>query len=336
MMWSSALAASLRESIAAVDAPLTDEDNDYRIATSVGPAFLARARSGAPTLLIPLDVAPVTVGRRGGGFSLTPASRVAFEYGGRRWDQAAAALECTEFQLFDAFLVLVMDISRRLALSASETTWPTILALVEEWQTLLARRAVLTVEQQLGLWGELWVISKAVNPDPLVAAWRGPEGEATDFFFDGIALEVKVSRRAHVHHVSQRQVEMPVGVHKAYLLSVWVGVEPVRGTSLAELVDTALARVSDAPALLKQVALLGYTPLDRDQYGTRFIPLDPPRWFRAEDVPRVRVIDPGISQVRYVVTLDIDRALAGELASGLWCHFCQAEPSVVGDPIGLS
>ena len=51
-------------------APSADDANDYRIATSVGPAFLARARSGAPTLLIPLDVAPVTVGRRGGGFSL--------------------------------------------------------------------------------------------------------------------------------------------------------------------------------------------------------------------------------------------------------------------------
>ena len=85
-MESSAQAASLRESIAAVGAPSTDEANDYRIATSVGPAFLARARSGAPTLLIPLDVVPVTVGRRGGGFSLTPATRVAFEYGGRRWE----------------------------------------------------------------------------------------------------------------------------------------------------------------------------------------------------------------------------------------------------------
>jgi hypothetical protein len=332
----SAQAASLREAIAAVDAPSTEEANDYRIATSVGPAFLARARSGAPTLLIPLDVAPVTVGRRGGGFALTPATRVAFEYGGRRWEQAAAVLECTESQLVDAFLVLVMDICRRLASSTGEITWPTILALVEEWQTLLARRAVLTAEQQLGLWGELWVISKAVNPDPLVAAWRGPEGEAADFFFDGIALEVKVSRRAHVHHVSQRQIDLPVGMHKAYLLSVWVGVEPVRGISLAELVDTALVRVSDAPALLKQIALLGYTPLDRDQYGTRFIPLDTPRWFRAGEVPRVRAIDPGISQVRYVVTLDIDRSLATELASGLWCHFCQAEPSIVADLIELS
>ena len=181
-MESSAQAASLREAIAAVGAPSADEANDYRIATSVGPAFLARARSGAPTLLIPLDVAPVTVGRRGGGFSLTPATRVAFEYAGRRWEQAAATLECTESQLVDAFLVLVVDIARRLASAAGEITWPTILAWVEEWQMLLARRAVLTAEQQLGLWGELWVISKAVNPDPLVAAWRGPEGEAVDFF----------------------------------------------------------------------------------------------------------------------------------------------------------
>ena len=93
--------------------------------------------------------------------------------------------------------------------------------------------------------------------------------------------------------------------------------------------------VSDAPALLKQIALLGYSPLDRDQYGTRFIPLETPRWFRAEDVPRVRAFDPGISQVRYVVTLDIDRSLASEGASGLWRHFCQAEPSLVADPIEL-
>lgn len=331
-MESSAHAASLREALAAIGTPSADDANDYRIATSVGPAFLARARSGAPTLLIPLDFAPVTVGRRGGGFSLTPAPRVAFEHAGRRWEQAAATLECTESNLVDAFFVLVVDIARRLA-AAGEISWPTILAWVEEWQMLLARRAALTAEQQLGLWGELWVISKAANPDPLVTAWRGPEGEAVDFFFDGVALEVKVSRRAHVHHVSQRQIDLPVGAHKAYLLSVWVGIEPVRGISLAELVEAALARVSDAPALLKQIALLGYSPLDRDQYATRFTPLETPLWFRAEDVPRVRAIDPGISQVRYVVTLDIDRSIASEVASGLWRHFCQAKPSIVADRI---
>jgi len=86
---------------------------------------------------------------------------------------------------------------------------------------------------------------------------------------------------------------------------------------------------------LKQIALLGYSPLDRDQYATRFTPLDTPLWFRSEDVPRVRAIDPGISQVRYVVTLDIDKSLGSEVASGLWRHFCQAEPSIGADRIEL-
>jgi len=226
-------------------------------------------------------------------------------------------------------LVLVVDIARRLGFSGSDTTWQKVLACVEEWQTLLARRPVLTVEQQLGLWGELWIISNAADPDLLVAAWRGPERDSVDFFLNGRALEMKVSRRAHVHHVSQRQIALPVGVHQAYLMSVWVGIDPAEGISLAELVDTILLRVSDAPALLKQIALVGYAPVDREQYATRFIPLDSPLWFHAEDVPRIRELDAGISQVRYVVTLDVDKAIVGEPASDLWRHFCGAEPAIV-------
>src|SRR5262249_2258500 len=135
VMKSSSEAASLKEAMAAVAAPSADEPDDYRIATSIGPAFLARGRSGAPTLLVPLDGVPVAVGRRGGGFSLSPVTRVAFEYAGRRWEQAAAALECTESALVDAFLVLVLDVCRRLSSAVSGTTWQTILAWVEEWQT---------------------------------------------------------------------------------------------------------------------------------------------------------------------------------------------------------
>jgi hypothetical protein len=331
----SAQASALRDAVAAIVAPSSGDADDYRIAAAVGPAFLALARSGAPTLLIPLAIAPATVGRRGGGFSLAPVASVAFDYGGRRWEQPAATLECTDSQLLDVFLVLVADLARRLASAAGETRWSTILSWVEEWQVLLGRRPVLTAEQQLGLWGELWVIANAVDADSIVAAWRGPEREAVDFFFNRVGLEVKASRRAHVHHVSQHQIDLPLGIHDVYLLSIWIGLEPVRGVSLAELVDTVLARVSDSPALLKQVALVGYSPLDRDQYATRFIPLEPPRWFRAEDVPRVRNIDPGVSQVRYLVNLDIDKSLTSERAHNLWRHFCQAEPSFVEESIDL-
>lgn len=312
--------------IDSIQGAVPGDDSDYRIATSVGAAFLARGRTGAPTLLIPLEVAPVVAGRRGGGFALNSAGRVVFRTGGREWEQPAAVLECTETGLVDAFLVLVTDIAGRLDL-ASKADWKEILAWVEDWQVLLARRPVMDVQRQLGLWGELWIIANASDPDLLIAGWRGPDRDPTDFFLNGVAVEAKASRRARVHHVSQRQVDQPVGRHSAYFLSIWAGIDPVAGCSLTELVDGLLSRVANAPVLLRKVAGLGYAPVDRAEYTTRFISLDSPLWFRAQDVPRVRDSDPGISEVRYVVTLDVNRALDKQQARALWCHFCGTEPA---------
>lgn len=322
---------TLKDSLAAVAAAPLDVATHYKIAADLGPAFLARARSSAPTMLVPLPIAGAGVGRRGGGFSLTPATRVAFDFGGRRWEQPAATLECTDVELVDAFLVLVVDVVRRLKSARGEVSWSIILGWVEEWQALLGRRFVMTPEQQLGLWGELWILANAAAPDSLIAGWRGPDRDAMDFLYDGVGLEVKVSRKAHVHHVSQRQVDRPVGVHDAYLLSIWVAPEPARGVSVSELVETLIARVADGPFLLRQIALTGYSPIDRDQYAVRYVPLEPPRWFRADDVPRVRAVDPGVSQVRYVVGLDPDKSLDSSIATGLWHHFCQREPSPSGN-----
>lgn len=317
--------ARLKAALDSIHGPAPGEDSDYRIAISVGVAFLARGRDGAPTFLIPLDVAPIATGRRGGGFSLNGADRVVFRSEGRAWEQAAATLECTEPDLVDAFLVLVSDIARRLEASP-KVDWPAVLAWVEEWQVLLARRPTMDLDRQLGLWGELRIIANAARPDLLVAGWRGPDRDATDFFLDGVALEVKTSRRPHVHHVSQRQVVRPVGGHSAYVLSIWAGIDPARGSSLTELVDQLVTRVGDAPALLRHVAGLGYAPIDRAEYATKFVSLETPRWFRTEDVPQVRRVDPGISEVRYVVALDVDKALDEPQANALWRHFCDAGP----------
>jgi hypothetical protein len=193
---------------------------------------------------------------------------------------------------------------------------------VEEWQTLLAQGTALSGDQQLGLWGELWLISNARDPDRVIAGWRGPDREALDFLLDGLSLELKASRTAHVHYVSQRQVELPAGTYTGCLLSLWVGVDPVRGKSLKELAELLIARASDPPSLLKKLALAGYVPKDSDQYGTRWLVLEAPYWFWAKDVPRVRAADVGVSNLRYRVALDVEKAIPKEQARQLWRHFC--------------
>ncbi len=149
----------------------------------------------------------------------------------------------------------------------------------------------------------------------------GPDQEPVDFFYDSIGLEVKVTRHANVHHVSQTQVERPRGEFKTYLLSIWVGMDSNQGISLAEKVDLLLNRVSDPTAFLRRLAQVGYSPHDRGEYDTKFLVLEAPRWFRAEDVPRVREIDEGVSNVRYVVTLDVDDCLDAEQSLSLGRHF---------------
>lgn len=317
----------------AIDGSPPGEGSDYKIAAVVSKGFLARSRSGAPALLVPLDSAPISTGRRGGGFSLNSADKVLFRYGDRVWQQPSATLTCTEPGLVDAFLVLVADIARRLDL-ASTVTWADVLGWVEEWQALLAQRPPMDLERQLGLWGELSVIASASQPDLLIEAWRGPEGDATDFFLDKTGLEVKASRRPHIHHVSWRQLVRPAGAHEAYLLSMYAGIDPSRGVSLAELVDGLIRRVGDAPRLLRKLAGLGYTPINQSHFGTRFILLDDPLWFHTADVPRVRDIDAGVSQVRYVVALDVEAALDKRKADALWAHFGASEPIFPTGPSG--
>lgn len=318
---------SLREIAAKAGQPHTNAKEQYHIAAPVGPAYLARSRAGFLSLLVPLAGSVGNVARTGGGFTLKSAQQVVFDYDGQRWEQPAAMLECTDDQLTDPFLVLVADGIRRFPPDRREITWRLILAWVEEWQALLSKRQPLTTEQELGLWGELWIIAQSTDVDGLFANWRGPESDAVDFFHDGTSLEVKVSRRALIHHVSRNQVEAPRGTHPSYLISIWVGTEIVRGIALAELVKGLIDRVTDPTSFLKQLARAGYSPQDQDAYLTRYVILDIPRWFRTEDVPQVRAADEGISQLRYVVTLDGDRCLDDAGSRVLWRHFCGREPA---------
>jgi hypothetical protein len=304
----------------ALNAPPTasKKDADYEITNSIGHAFVARSRSGFPTLLIPLEHGSNGLSRSGGGFSLIPAERVAYEFSARKWEQASAALECTERALLDTFVVLCVDLIARLTLVEGKTTWSSVTKWVDEWQALLGKKPRLSPEQELGLWGELWLLSQSNDTNRLIAAWRGPEREHVDFFLDGIGIEVKTSRREHLHFVSQKQIERPVGAFDAYLLSIWVAPEPSRGSSLTQLIDSILARAADGPAFLRHLGRLGYSAYDHGQYQTRFALLDIPRWFPAANVPRVRAADDGISNLRYQLSLDVENAAGDEAEGELW------------------
>jgi hypothetical protein len=299
---------------------LVGDRPEYVLGSPIGAGYAGMSRAGWAALLVPLPARPGGVARAGGGCVLRPGSEVEFSYGGRKWTQPAAILECRDPSVLDAFAVLALDIADR-ASECEPPEWEDVARLVDEWYALLARRRDLSQEDEIGTWGEVWFLSQASDADRLAKGWRGPEGGASDFVIGGVCAEIKTSRARLRHSVSQAQVERPMGDLEAYFVSLWVGLDPEHGTTLPALVDLLLARASDPAAVLKRLLEVGYSPGDRHEYQKPFQLLESPLWFAACDVPRVRQADAGVTHLRYMVALDENKALAPDETGRIQAHF---------------
>ncbi|MCE9572522.1 MAG: PD-(D/E)XK motif protein [Deltaproteobacteria bacterium] len=298
----------------------TVADSDYELIADLGAAFAARSRAGLAALVVPLSKMDASaVGRLASGLELLGYVATRFVHGGRDWTGPAAALVCSDPDLLEAFGVLAADVVARSAEGGA--TWSTIVAVVEEWQMLLASRGRPSNEAETGLWGELWFINASANVGRTLATWRGPERDAADFFVDGMSAEIKTARARRQHHVSMSQVEAPIGVGEAWLVSIWVKVDPAATVTVPVLVDEILERAPDRADALRRIARAGYSPADRKTYCMTFAVLAEPEWYRVDRVPRVRAVDIGVSQLRYRISLDASTCADSAAAQRLWRHF---------------
>jgi hypothetical protein len=295
------------------------DGSDYTLLFEHSGSFVARSKAGLAAIVIPLEaLEAAAIGRRASGCELVGHASIHFTYQGAEWDGPAAALLCTDVELQEAFAVLAADVSTR---ARPAITWQAIVTMVEEWQTLLAPRGRPSLEIEMGLWGELWFLDRSADIGRALAGWRGPGHEAADFFIDGVGVEVKAGRTERLHYVSQSQVEAPVGIHDAWVLSLWVKINPGSGVTVASLVDRILERAPDRALALRRIASAGYTPCDRGEYVAALTLMSEPEWYAASTVPRVRLADPGISHLRYRVSLTRERREGVAGSQRLWCHF---------------
>jgi hypothetical protein len=193
----------------------------------------------------------------------------------------------------------------------------TLLGRVRAWQEFMRKGAgELTAEEEIGLFGELWILAGLVDAGIDVAAacsaWGGPLGELRDFEIGTGGIEVKTtlsstSFRASIGSLDQlddsaRQPLFLAGVRL---------VQSHGGDSLPEGVDRMRDIVrGDAEAerlLVERLLAAGYRDEHAPRYarrfqvvGTRVLRIDPsfPRLTRGT-VPR------GIVRAKYDVDLDL-------------------------------
>lgn len=176
-----------------------------------------------------------------------------------------------------------------------------------------------------GLWGELLLIARSVDPVSVLRAWHIAAIERFDFGAADKRVEVKTAgRSSRRHHFSLEQLivaELDVCVAS-------IQVEPsAAGQSVRDLVDeiaSRLEQVDDAVRLSTTVgAVLG---TDWADYSTaRFddaLAAASVRFYRAEAVPRVDLPVPdAVTQVEFVSDLGgVEPLTHADLAAagGLW------------------
>jgi hypothetical protein len=181
-------------------------------------------------------------------------------------------------ELFQPFYGLMRKMAETV-IENRAAPFPALLREVRTLEELLKKRASLSIEKQLGLFGELTVLRRVLLNIPSSSSdcWMGPASDSHDFRLSEIELEVKTAlsaQRAHTIH-GFRQL-MPSEKHQLALVSVLLA-RTVQddGESLPELVSAVSEIIRGKGQSDKEfsdkVSKVGYEKEDADLYQDRYV-----------------------------------------------------------------
>jgi hypothetical protein len=191
---------------------------------------------------------------------------------------------------------------------------------------------LLTKEEQLGLFGELWFLGRwllpAIGPDAGLRMWRGPLGARNDFEDQGWAVEVKTSGKLDGSFKVNglEQLEDPVD-GELFLFSLVVREEASATESLPRIIEEMRTELTANPIALTQfegmLAAAGYDDIHAAEYGKTKLRIRSQGLYRVGDgFPRlvsssiVNGLPSCITAITYEMRLDTaEKWLVGETAT---------------------
>ncbi|MHB1510431.1 MAG: PD-(D/E)XK motif protein [Acidimicrobiales bacterium] len=221
------------------------------------------------------------------------------------------------FPYFHGFCLSVADRIQLDGLDANEA----VNECVAGWTDLLRQATLLSPERQLGLIGELWLLSRLVarlGPAEALAAWTGPSQAAHDFRFGRFEVEVKTTRGERRVHVISGDTQLLASLGcKLYMLSLqFTAAGADAGESLASRVAAIRGQLTERPFVQLFDALLlasyGLDPSDLAHYSSTVKLRTPPYLVPVDaDFPRLVLADlvggdtlARVSDLRYRVDVE--------------------------------
>lgn len=232
-------------------------------------------------------------------------------------DQTSVSIQLAKSAYRDVFGMLVGDVvDRILSASSPDAAAAAAVARLQHWQRFLenADPNGLSIEQQIGLFGELSVLrsmlSATINTRLIIESWRGPAAENQDFVVSGRAIEVKTgvtNDQDTVVVANEHQLD-DVSLEALYLCQISLDMRTGVGVSLPALVTDVRSQlpVELQEELANRLALAGYFPAQEHLYTANAFVERRRRYFRITDgFPRLLpgILAPGISRVTYRINL---------------------------------
>lgn len=187
---------------------------------------------------------------------------------------------------------------------------------VGELENLLETVTLLSVDKQVGLWGELWLfadIAQRTSWDDAISSWAHCRGanEEHDFVLSDVDIEVKTTRgERRVHSVGATQLRPSPG-RSLLLFSLQLTMGgPTDGLSLVELVTGIRDALPDRlrNAFDKGMAHAGWKPLLANNYAaTRWRLRSQPLAVESSLLPFLQVHGPSVERIldfRFEINLE--------------------------------
>ncbi|MBI2304469.1 MAG: PD-(D/E)XK motif protein [Chloroflexi bacterium] len=218
----------------------------------------------------------------------------------------ALCCETAERSDVDTFLVLVEAFLARY--EGQAITGESLVSFFRSVVRLFAVGHARDIEaERLGLWGELFVMSRVRGLQFWAPFWHSETTRRFDFSAARRRVEVKTTIGAQrIHHFSHRQIYAESG-EEIVIASLLVR-EDDAGLSLRELVLQCRQALLGTPHIIKlERAVRSAGMEDPSETGPAFDPTEAERelaWFRSTEAPHFRMPEPpGVSETRYKVDL---------------------------------
>jgi hypothetical protein len=184
-------------------------------------------------------------------------------------------ISTTENQIFEQFYALAVYVADLIQLQGMNTK-DALIAGIDRFSELVQTEQQTSEEKIVGLWGELWLLQQIFQMHGLVAIdmWTGPKGEAHDFRYGKLEIEVKTTRGSTRSHIINSLTQLDPSINCVlYLASIQTKIAgPNDGFSVSSFTKEFLDLIPNPyrESFLSSLDAVGYNDMNPTSLATRY------------------------------------------------------------------